>query len=76
MMALAAAPLLVLGAACSTLLFLSPAHADSPLITSNPYTGPYGSPDCTWYGWQRLHDTQGIDLQFVASPSDWTTDAA
>lgn len=48
------------------------AHADGP-ITSNPYVGPYASPNCTWYAWQRLHDTEHVDLQFSADAGYWIT---
>jgi surface antigen len=45
------------------------AQAEARLI--NPYSGDYGPPNCTWYAWQRLHDTQHIDLQFSAKAGDW-----
>ncbi len=40
-----------------------PHAAPNAVRTTNPYTGQYASPNCTWYSWQRLHDTEKIDLQ-------------
>ncbi|HEV8191666.1 MAG TPA: NBR1-Ig-like domain-containing protein [Ktedonobacterales bacterium] len=65
---------LVLGALASVWIVAVPrAHADS--LLTNPYTGTYGPPNCTWYAWQRLHDTQHIDLQFTANAGDWANRA-
>jgi surface antigen len=32
-----------------------------------------GSPDCTWYAWQRLHDALGVDMQQTGNAGDWAT---
>src|SRR5579864_9486297 len=44
-------------------------------ITTNPYQGQFGPPNCTWYAWQRLHDVEGIDAQFHDNADQWATDA-
>lgn len=58
----------------ASLLPARQAHADP--ITSNPYTGDFGPPNCTWYAWQRLHDTEHVDLQFSADAGYWIDLAA
>jgi surface antigen len=61
---------------CIALLGISmraPARAHADPFTANPYTGQFGSPNCTWYAWQRLHDTEHIDLQFNADAGYWIT---
>ncbi len=68
---MAAALLATVGIFALACLFaVSHVHAEAPQLT-NPYTGTYGPPDCTWYAWQRLHDMQHIDLQFSANAGDW-----
>lgn len=63
---------LLLLALAVTVIGVRQAQAQHPNVnTSNPYTGAYGPPDCTWYGWQRLHDVEGIDLQFHDNAGNW-----
>ncbi|HVB23412.1 MAG TPA: CHAP domain-containing protein [Ktedonobacteraceae bacterium] len=68
---------------CSTLLLISNsamqvvhaatkrANDPGPTITSNPFQGP---PNCTWYAWQQLHNTEGIDLQVNGNAGDWANE--
>src|SRR5690349_10754091 len=67
---------LLVGAVTLTLMavFAGSAHADP--FTANPYTGQFASPNCTWYAWQRLHDTEHVDLQFSADAQYWIQFAA
>ncbi len=60
-----------LGALLFVAVALVPGEAHADPLTSNPYKGQFASPNCTWYAWQRLHDTEHIDLQFSADAGYW-----
>lgn len=47
------------------------ASLDPTPVTSNPFSGP---PNCTWWAWQHLHDTAGIDLQVTGNAGDWANE--
>lgn len=41
------------------------------IMTTNLFPGP---PNCTWYAWQRVHNTEHIDLQARHNAGDWIKD--
>ncbi len=41
------------------------------VIVKNPYDRTAPPPNCTWFAWQELHDTEKIDAQFSSDAVNW-----
>ncbi len=53
----------------------NPPASHPSLVVCNPYSALFGPPNCTWYVWQQLHDTESIDFQHAPSAGQWLESA-